>query len=60
LEQSCANISALLKAIADVCMLTYEDDAADGPPHRGKKVRGTALIGDQAVPALLDALLFIK
>jgi len=64
LEQSCTNISELLKAIADAGSLSYKEKdaaaAADGASHGGKRVRGKALIGEQAMPALVDALLLIK
>jgi hypothetical protein len=61
-EQSCMNIAELLKAIADAGSLSYkENNSSMGSSlYRGKRVRGRSLIGEHAVPALVDALLLIK
>lgn len=61
LEQSCMNISELLKAIADAGSLSYRDSTAAASSSRGgKRVRGRVLIAEHALPALMDALLLIK
>jgi hypothetical protein len=63
LEQSCENISNLLKAINDAGKLSYKGPAAAaalGGGGGGNRVRGRVLIGQEAVAALLDVLFLIK
>lgn len=52
LEQSCADISVLLKAIDDAAKLSYKEG--------GSRVKGRVLIGEEAVPVMLDVLLLLK
>ena len=59
LEHSCMNISDLLKAIDDAGMLSYKDPAA-AAAGGSNRVRGRAIIGQDAVPALLDVIFLIK
>jgi hypothetical protein len=48
------NISDLVKAIEDAGKRSYKD------PETAQRVRGRAIIGQDAVPALLDAIFLIK
>lgn len=56
-EESCVNISELVNGIDDAGKLNYKDTATTSA---GGRVRGRVLIGEEAVPVLLEVLFLIK